>query len=81
MTFTPDRNNDDGADNNLLSPKLGTGIAAISKVSVAKEIANNELAILDWKGENLSVDLYMLWSKKRELAQHVRKFIQMIRQA
>lgn len=61
--------------------KLGTGIAAISKVSVAQEVANNEFSILDWKGEDLSVSLYMLWSRKRELPPHISKFIQMIKQA
>lgn len=60
--------------------KLGTGIAAISRVSVEQEIANDEFSIVDWKGEDLSVSLYMLWSRKRELPPHIQKFIQMIKE-
>lgn len=58
--------------------KLDTGIAAISKVSVEKEINNNELAVLDWKGEDLSVPLFMLWSNKRTLPTHIKTFIRLI---
>ena len=58
--------------------KLGTGIAAISNISVEKEINNNELAVLDWKGEDLSVPLFMLWSNKRTLSKHIQTFIRLI---
>lgn len=41
--------------------KLGTGIAAISKISVTKELNTGELVALPWQGDNLGVNLQLIW--------------------
>ena len=55
--------------------KLGTGIAAISEVSVEQELANGELVALDWQGEDLSVGLYVMWNPHRWLSPAVEAFL------
>ena len=56
--------------------KLGTGIAAISEVSVEKELAGGELVALDWQGEDLSVGLYMIWNGHRWQSPAVKAFLE-----
>ncbi len=55
--------------------KVGTGIAALSEVSVSEDIANGKLVALDWQDDALSVGLYMVWNKNRWLSPAVKAFI------
>ncbi|CAA0119810.1 HTH-type transcriptional regulator YofA [BD1-7 clade bacterium] len=55
--------------------KMGMGIAALSRVSTERDIAQGRLAKLDWQGDDLSVNLHMVWNSKRWLSPAVKAFL------
>jgi DNA-binding transcriptional LysR family regulator len=57
--------------------KIGTGIAAISKVSVEKELASGEVVELSWKDKPLSADVALVW-KNKEQSHIVQEFMKMV---
>ena len=60
--------------------KLGTGIAAISRVSVARELETGELVALDWADDDLSVPLLLAWNKRKWQPPAVKALIEMCTQ-
>ncbi|WP_028109488.1 LysR family transcriptional regulator [Ferrimonas futtsuensis] len=47
--------------------RLGTGIGAISRISVEGELSRGELVALDWEGESLNSGFYVGWNERRRL--------------
>ena len=56
--------------------KLGMGIAAISEISIEKELKRGELVALNWAGPDLSLDLYMIWNSHRWMSPAIKTFIE-----
>ncbi len=56
---------------------LGLGVAALSQVSVQKELNAGKLTALNWNGADLSVTLNMIWSNHRWLSPSVKAFIEL----
>lgn len=57
--------------------KIGTGIAAISKVSIEKELQSGEIVQLNWQDRPLTADLALVWKDKQQ-SRVVEEFIEMI---
>lgn len=57
--------------------KLGTGIAAISKVSVEKDLQKGEICQLNWQDTPLSVDISLVWKDKAQPTA-VQRFMEMV---
>lgn len=57
--------------------KLGTGIAAISKISVEKELSSGEICQLNWQDQPLSVDVSLVW-KDKDQRKAVKDFMDMV---
>lgn len=61
--------------------KLGMGIAAISRVSAARELENGELVALNWQDQTLEVRVNLIWHGKRWLSPAVTSFLEMNHQS
>lgn len=55
--------------------KMGTGIAAVSKISVERELESGELSQLNWAGDDLSVAVTAIWKKKPTESELVKEFL------
>lgn len=57
--------------------KMGTGIAAVSKVSVEKELQQGEISSLDWAGDDLSVGVTAVWKKSKAEREVISSFLKL----
>ena len=57
--------------------QMGLGVAALSRVSVQKELDEGKLVTLNWAGPDLSIVLNMIWSNHRWLSPAVKAFIEL----
>lgn len=56
--------------------RLGTSVAAISKVSVEQDLKAGSLVALDWVDDSLDVALLMAWSRNRWKSPAVERFLE-----
>ena len=57
--------------------KIGTGVAAISKVSVQRELAAGEIVQLNWQDRPLNADIALVWKDKAQ-PKIVQEFMAMV---
>ena len=57
----------------------GMGISFLPAVTVAAEIAQGRLAVLDWEGHNFQVFTQVMWHKEKWISPAMRAFLDMAR--
>ncbi len=70
--------NNPEAVKNMLISGCG-GIALLPKIVVEKELADNSLRSLKWKGPAFDVKLYMIWKKDKYQTEATKAFVNAVR--